>query len=135
MRNLYDYIYEKLSLDNISLDNTFDFPIDGTSEEMIDWLENEGFYSIYYSGISKKTFDRRKGRTVYVSLKKDNDSNSIYFADTSKNPVSKNNPIFNVNYYYSFDEPSFRLYFNDDDNIKLNKDEWLKAANKIFSKK
>ena len=132
MRNLYDYIYEKLSLDNISLDNTFNFPVDGTPEEMIDWLENEGFYSIYYTGISKKTFDRRKGHTVYASMRKDNDSNSIYFADTSKNPVSKNNPVFNVD--YSFGEPSFYLYFNDDDNIKLDKDAWLKAANKIFSK-
>lgn len=132
MRNLYDYIYEKLSLDNISLDNTFDFPIDGTPEEMIDWLENEGFYSIYYTGISKKTFDRKQGHTVYASMKKDNKSNTIYFADTSKNPVSKNNPVFNVNYL--FGKPSFYLYFNDDDRIELNKDEWLKAANKNFSK-
>ena len=92
MKNLVD-IYEKLDLNKVNLKETNIFPIEGTIEEMIEFLEKLGF----------KEIDDVKGRsaTEFFNNKHDKcywlrDKQWIYFGDTSNGDISPTNELFMI---------------------------------------
>ena len=127
MKNLKDTILEKLKVDDIVLSE--EFPIDGTLEDTVKFLEEQGFKDIIDFGTVNAKFDLAKTKCFH---KKDN---RLWFADTSKNKTSKKNPIFLIKYsslatcfivYYVEDGLINNLYNND-------KKGFMKELNKQFS--
>ena len=109
MKNLKDSILEKLRVDDIIINN--EFPIDGTLKEIIEFLEGEGFVEeedfkeANDSGKLSVSFDLAKSKCLKVYGK------TIYFADTSKKRISKDNPIFLITNDLDQFETVFAVYY------------------------
>ena len=132
MKNLKDTILEKLSIDNINLDG--EFPIDGTLEDMVEFLERQGFKHIQHVDDVNKLFNSAKSKSFTVT-----NINKVYylwFADTSKEKISKKNPIF----YYSREigkYPRYMVFGTDNSGYSVciaydSKDKFLSELNKRF---
>lgn len=90
MKNLKD-VLEKLKVDDIVLAE--EFPIDGTLDDMAEWLSSNGFepievrldlytkYGNICNKLKKKVFSRLPN------------TDNILFANTTKNKISANNPM------------------------------------------
>ena len=139
MKNLKD-ILEKLKIDDIVLGEKF--PIDGPIDAMIEFLEGQGFKQISSSGYINELADSEKSRCFKVysdksSIKAHTNKFSIWFADTSKEVTSKNNPIFFIDGIFS-DELEYTVYYCHLSNhssiyiIKNDKKKFLEELNKQF---
>ena len=140
MKNLKEILLEKLSVDSISeklsIDSiTFDkFPIDGTFEDALEFLENQGFKDIDIddSDYLDEIFNSEKSKCFTTAI--DSRYKSIWFVDTLKEKISKKNPIF----YICFNKPIYSVYYIDsEDNgidiVDNNKKEFMKELNKRFN--
>ena len=87
MKNLKDSILEKLKVDDIKLN--IDFPIDNTLKDIAKFLKKQGFIGITGQDSNYALFNFQKNKCFTY-----NDTKSIWFADTSKEKISKENPIF-----------------------------------------
>ena len=127
MKALKDSILEKLKIDDIILDEE-KFPIDGTLDDMIKFLEDGGFIRIkehtYYPS---KVFNSEKDKCLYIS-----DEQSIFFADTSKEKVSEKNPIFYIEYPSLYNVYYVGSFGDTTDIVRSNKKKFLKELNKRF---
>ena len=133
MKTITNYITERIRVDNINerirIDNikSVKFPIDGTIDEIIKFLEGHGF----------KEIDDIKGRTAtdFFNSKHDRcywlrDKKWIYFGDTN-NTITKDNPIFVV-FLYGDGSKNFKNEYGNDRFEILTKDEFLQKLNKVF---
>jgi hypothetical protein len=128
VKNLKDSILEKLKVDDIVLIE--EFPIDGTIEEIMKFLEGQNFIdiSMRYGSISRM-FNNMKKKCVAKF------GNRLSFADTSKEKISKDNPIFYINYYRGKFE--YKVYHKDNSDeiiyiVKDDKKAFLEELNKRF---
>ena len=123
MKNLKDTIYEKLKVDDISFNK---FPIDGTLEDIAEFLEEEGFQQVEY-GYVKTAFNGARAKCFMIF------TTTIRFADTSKKEVSKDNPIFYIDFE---DKEDYSVFYCGNglitDIVVNNKKEFLKELNKRF---
>ena len=127
MKNLKDSILEKLKVDDIVLIE--EFPIDGTIEEIMKFLEGQNFIdiSMRHGSISRMFNDMKKKCVAKFG-------NRLSFADTSKEKISKDNPIFYIclvdpivySVYYK------NIYDNTIDIVENDKKEFLEELNKCF---
>ena len=125
MKNLKDTILEKLKVDDIIPDKE-KFPINGTIDDMIEFLKEEDFKEVKY----------HKNYTISEQLKKTNDkvflifeNTRIWFVDTSKEKISEKNPIF----YIDTESHMYSVYVNSDINIvEDSKIAFLNELNKHF---
>ena len=134
MKALKDILVEKLKIDDINLNGNF--PIDGTLEDMTKFLEENGFKYVECRSDIDECFNKYKSKCFYKN------NEYLWFGDTSKDDVSKKNPIFtyrilqnNFSVYYC--RNSSRIYwlvgeFGKIKNLKENKKEFLKELNKRF---
>ena len=121
MKNLKDTILEKLKVDDITPDEVF--PIEGTYEEVFNFLKNHNFIPLEskHSSISKKNI-------------------RIWFADTSKGEISKDNPVFLINfynnaiviYYTEKENPNRAIYTFDSYRTNNDKKAFIEELNKHF---
>ena len=132
MKNLVD-VLEKLKIDDINLN---EFPIDGTIEEMIKFLEEKGFKYVYCGCGIDEWFSNYKSKCFYKT------KGNLWFGDTSKEKISKDNPIFIYRILYN----TFGVFYCDNSgnlywlagqrdkikNSKENKEEFLRELNKRF---
>jgi len=126
MKNLKD-VLEKLRVDDIVINA--EFPIDGTIEEMIKFLEGQNFIdiSMHHGSISRIFNDMKKKCVVKFG-------NRFSFADTSKEKISKDNPIF----YICLDDPvAYSVYYKNNydstiDIVENDKKAFLEELNKRF---
>lgn len=129
MKNLKDTILEKLKVDDIIL-NKEEFPIDGTIDDMIEFLKSEGF----------KEIDDVKGRsaTDFFNSKHDKcywlrDKLWIYFGDTSKNNITPTNELFTIIVSKSGSREYRRINnYSCSDDYRNNTKAFLKILNKQF---
>lgn len=134
MKSIAD-IYEKLKVDDINL-NEVKFPIDGTLDDMIKFLEENEFKYVYvYCGDNEdEYFNKYKSKCFYK------DNYQIWFGDTTKEKISKDNPIFTYNtfvnvfsvYYYDNKGRIIWLLETENKNSKENKKEFLEELKKHF---
>ena len=129
MKNLKE-VLEKLKVDDIIIEK---FPIDGTLDNIVEFLKERNFKEISndFDNYLYNAFEDAK-KKVYLMLDKE-----MFFADTSKEKISKDNPIF-----YCSDKGNLNIfYFNYTHyhyiNIVIGKDnrtkqEFLKELNKRF---
>ena len=85
MQKIVD-ILEKLKVDDIILYEKF--PIDGSIEDMIEFLKENNFKFIKNVDSVRVLFDSANSK-CYTTYK-----DKIWFADTSKEKISKKNPVF-----------------------------------------
>ena len=130
--SIKDAILEKLKVDDILLDKE-EFPIDGTLNDIIEFLKDNGFEYVECRGGIDEYFNKYKSKCFYK-----NDVH-LWFGDTSKEKISKKNPIFSYRFLFE----SFGVYYcvQDDvcwlvgenyENSKENKKEFLEELNKRF---
>ena len=97
-------ILEKLSIDSIMPDA--EFPADGTLEEIIEFLKEQNFKDISKRGPKDILFNSEKSK-CFTYLK---EHERIWFADTSKEKISKKNPIFVIKINKDIKKVSGYLY-------------------------
>ena len=123
MKTIDNYINERLNPRHLGSTNKF--PINGTIKDMIEFLENNGFEKIerYFKSISSH-FDEIKVRGFLLNYTKD----KLWFADTSKDPISADNPVFGYNVCDNHELESW--YYSTD--ITTTTSETQKLLNKRF---
>jgi len=101
MKELSNYINEKLDLDKMNLNDKF--PLHGNTKEVIEFLKDNGFKELDDNKI--KDFGEyfhemnKMSAKVYAFTPDDGDSiDSIKFADTTKTEIGNNNPLFHIIY-------------------------------------
>ena len=132
MKSLEEVILEKLKIDDIVIDK--EFPIDGTVDDMIEFLKDKAFKYVRCDGAIDKWFNKYKSRCYYYN------GENLWFGDTTKGMISSKNPIF----MYKTLHNSFSVYYCDDKgnvcgiiyaaiaNLKENKKKFLQELNKRF---
>ena len=134
MKNLKDSILEKLKVDDISFDK---FPIDGTIDDIIEFLRDCGFTIIcedWQSDIFtvRKALNAAKDRQcfVYISGKQ----MKINFGDTTKKNIRKDNPIFIIScgFVNNLNDCDYVIGTDFADLSILEKNEWIEIVNKRF---
>ena len=104
MKNLKD-VLEKLKVDDIMLPGE-NFPIDGTFDEMIEWLKYNDF--VEDSNISRnfrklvQTYNAMH-KKIFLVCDLDNRM-QIRIANTIKATISASNPVISINFYEKFIE-------------------------------
>ena len=126
MKTIAD-VLEKLRVDDISFEES---PIDGTVEEMAKFLEGQNFIdiSMRHGSISGIFNDMKKKCVAKFG-------NRFAFADTSKEKISKDNPIF---YICLVDPVVYSVYYkgnydNAIDIVENDKKAFLEELNKHFN--
>jgi hypothetical protein len=132
METLNNYITERIRVDNIK---HREFPIDGTQEDMIQFLENQGYFGFSWlsetpSGWSKvfnyykqkSFFSKPEDRWGYAYLK---------FADTTNNNIGKENPIYEIR--FEGNNKIFNNIMYGNRSIPVSKEEFLERLNKQFN--
>ena len=130
MKNLKD-VLEKLKVDDIVIEK---FPIDGTLDNMVEFLKERNFKEISndFNNYLYNAFEDAK-KKVYLMLDKE-----IFFADTSKEKISEYNPIFlcsdkgdlNIFYFDFTNNHYIDIVKNGKDNS--TKKAFMKELNKRF---
>lgn len=100
MNSLIDYIVERIRVDNIKPEEFPEFPVDGTYDDVVDFLERCGFNKIkddsHNMFINAKKFNQEHKRCFSCET---SDSHSyVVFADTSKSNISDKNPLYCINF-------------------------------------
>ena len=122
-----DSISEKLSVDSIVLASK-EFPIDRTIDDIIAFLEDAGFkYVLCNKGIDEE-FDKYKCKCFYQS------GNRFWFGDTSREKISKKNPIFLIRSISNrrFFSVYYTIYSSIIYNAEDNREDFLRELNKRF---
>ena len=121
MKTIID-VLEKLKVDDIVINKKF--AIHTTFNDIVKFLEEEGFQRIDGSSVSK-AFNTAKSKCFML------EGNDIWFADTSKEKISKKNPVFYMNCGFIYS-----IYSMEHDILEYivinNKKEFLEELNKHF---
>ncbi len=125
MKTIDNYINERLNPRHLG---SIKFPVDGTMEKVIEFLEEQHF----------EYFETYLGDNIIQSFNKENikgyhtEPDRIWFADTAKDKISKDNPVFLYNpttqdHYFTIipEGMSSKVY-------KHTKKEYLELLNKKF---
>jgi hypothetical protein len=122
MKTIDNYILERLNPRHLGSTNRF--PIDGTIKDMIRFLEDNEFteFGPGSSKVVKRINDQ--GKRGYMT---DGANKMLWIADTSKDPVSEDNPVF-----WCFPPKYFSWIDDSDNNHGYAKQEFLKKLNEVF---
>ena len=97
MNSLSDYIVERIRIDNIKLE---EFPVDGTYDEVVDFLERCGFNKIkddsHYMFNNAKKFNQE--HKLCFSCETSDSYSYVIFADTTKSNISDKNRLYCINF-------------------------------------
>ena len=96
-------ILEKLKLDDIVFDK---FHTDKTLNDIIKFLEEQGFKDVSKRGPKDIIFNSKKSK-CFIYIK---ELGKLWFADTSKENISKDNPIFTIKFIKDIKKVSDYLY-------------------------
>lgn len=121
MYSLVGYISERLNPRHLG---TAKFPIDGTINDMVKFLKYNGFKEI--KNDQSKSADEQFDEELMKGIITDDDPDRIWFADTSEEKISDDNPIFlirrknNITVYHYSDGHFDRKYDKQEFIEKLN---------------
>ncbi len=133
MKELTRYISEKLDINKINLDS---FPIDGTLDDIIKFLENQGYFGFSWlsetpSGWSK-AFNYYKRKSFFSKPEDIWGIAYLKFADTTNKNIGKENSIYEIR--FDDDNKIFGTMYNRQ-SIPISKEEFLERLNKQFNLK
>jgi hypothetical protein len=128
MKPLNNYITERIRVDNIK---HLEFPIDGTIDDMVKFLKAYNFEECdtknkKYS--SKVFLNDMKAKSYVISF----DYTRIWFADTSKNEISKINPMFFISLKSSTIGEIYEIMYGDGTDLKINKNAFVRELKRHF---
>ena len=125
MYSLVGYISERLNPRHLG---TAKFPIDGTIDEVVKFLERQGFEKIENKSYLLIHKSNKFNDTNSKSYMLDIDSTRIMFADTSKNNISEENPIF----YYDEPHKEYGIHVREHTGMITNENIFKDELNKRF---
>ena len=126
MNTLNNYITERIRINNIK----GVFPIDGKLEDIIKFLEANGFTETKWEDLSIFAIFKETHAKQYNILSVGGITR-LWFADTSNGPVSRNNPVFLIKIYKMGGKHEF-AYSEKDLNLMCDKQEFIEMLNKRF---
>lgn len=132
MKELTNYINEKLKVDDAIPD--IKFPVDGSLEDIVEFLKEQGFKDVDKRGTKDLIFNSEKFR-CFTYLKGLDGGEILWFADTSKGRISKDNPIFlikslsNMHVFVVYYTVSAKMIYKTESD---NKETFLEELNKCF---
>ena len=133
MNQLSDYITERIRIDNIRI---LKFPIDGTYDEVINFLKDAGFGGLPYKYKISNTNDTINAFNTERSLlfygKSIFNGCIIRFANTSTEKISADNPMFEMWYNKNHKIYSLCITKGDFEMVAVSDDEFKKLLNKRF---
>lgn len=128
MKELTTYITEKLDINKVNLNS--DFPIDSSFDDIVAFLVKNKYIKI--TSIDRymfSAFNIASKKAFFSEYYKDSDWN-IWFGDTSKGLLNKDNPLFLIQ-----KEPnSERKFYYSPDNLTnpRTKEDFMKALKKYL---
>jgi hypothetical protein len=117
MQTINNYINERLNPKHLG---STKFPISGTLDNIKDFLEHNDFEEIRKSPFPTKYFNKMKIKGFMYN------STYLWFADTSKDLISDDNPVFCVDF-----SNGTLSSFNDNKYITRDTYDTLKLLNEI----
>ena len=123
MKTIDNYINERLNPRHLG--STDKFPIDGTINKVVNFLKRYEFEQVELGSGSYsivKQFNKQHIRGFIIS------SNSIWFADTSKDIISADNPVF----MYRVDSKAYRCFDDSDGYLSDDIQGFKKRLNERF---
>lgn len=130
MKTIAD-VLEKLRVDDIVLGEKF--PIDRRLKEIVEFLKEQGFKDVDKRGSKDLIFNSEKFK-CFTYLKGRGGGEILWFADTSKGEISKDNPIFlikslsNTHVFVVYYMVSAKMIYKTENDKK----EFLEELNKRF---
>lgn len=93
MKELSNYITEKLKVNDIKINE--EFPIDGTAEEMVDWLRYNKFVEdkFKYNKITNQVINYNLRKRKMFSINSTGGRTYVTLANTTNNHVWDTNPM------------------------------------------
>ena len=136
METLNNYITERIRVDNIKRP---EFPINGTLDDVVKFLKEQGFKEIkdlpYFTLYTNYVvpFNKYKDKCFAIEVDGTN-TGIIYFADTSKDKISKSNILYIIRLYPATHEMIVRKIWGDGGNmyVFLDKGEFKKEMESYF---
>lgn len=115
MKTIDNYINERLNPRHLG--KASEFPVKGTFNEVIKFLEDEGFHELeknkYHIGNpheAVRAFDKEHGALFYT--RGDVEIQFVRFANTSKSNISKSNPMYEI--WWNGDRPyKYQISYSD----------------------
>ena len=136
MESLNNYITERIRVDNIKHP---EFPINGNTEEIVDFLKERGFEEIKdlphlpmytdYVTVFNNTYKNKCFGVMVDSLSK---RNIICFADTSNGRISRKNPLF-IWKILDNGTHEYQICYEPAKDDTVNHDKFVDAANKYLN--
>ena len=130
MKTINDYIVERIKVDNIK---PKEFPVDGTIEDIEDFLKDNGFTQIEtnISKLSDRSKFLNKHNGKYYMKYQVYRNKTITFADTSSKKISNDNPMY---YIYPYVDKIYKKLTGESRyNISiLSADEFKKEMENYF---
>ena len=127
MKPISNYIVERIRIDNIKCA----FPIDGSTNDMIKFLESNGFMKIPFKIGGIFNLLNKKSAKQFVILSAGGITR-FWFADTSNHPISEDNPVFLIISKNKTGGEREFAYSNTDLKNHCNKQEFIEMLNKRF---
>lgn len=115
MKELTNYINEKLDINKVNLPSK-EFPMDGDMDEVVDFLADHDFIQIKYHRTEfyyqyKKDFNNLRTKCFMVQSRKMGEiTDIVFFGDTSKEDISKDNKLFMI----TFEPGNIQYEYYDD---------------------
>ena len=138
MQTIDNYINERLNPRHLGGN---EFPIDATPEDMIKFLEDNGFYGIQVTSLRDQTYaeeyDEHKNKCYSVIFYDPNHYASILFADTSNDVISDKNPMYRITFAYKLSSKNNRVvsitrYSSKSKSLEISSSDFIKETKKYF---
>ena len=130
MKELSNYINEKLDINKVNLNGTF--PINEENiAEMADFLKGAGFDDVNIDGSNiVKKFNSEKKKCFHLNVQEN--LIELVFCDTENEKISDNNPIYAIRKLNINDLIRYIIYNGVNNPKSIEKEEFLKMINKKF---
>ena len=135
MKNLKD-VLEKLSIDNIVPDK--EFPINGTVEDIVKFLIENGYKEIPYEKFWETTIDKFLDFANTIGkcfMANDFGSDTVCLSFMDKSNHEFKNILFNIiedSNKYQYNILNIETAVDEEDAKIINKSQFLKRVNKLF---
>lgn len=135
MKELTNYINEKLDINKVNLPSK-EFPMDGDMDEVVDFLADHDFIQIKYHRTEfyyqyKKDFNNLRTKCFMVQSRKMGEiANIVFFGDTSKEDISRDNKLFMI--IFEPDNTQYKYYDDGRESRYIGKKDFEAEMIKLF---
>lgn len=136
MRTLSSYVIERLNPRHLGSIKGDKFPVDGTLNEIIEFLKRQGYEEYFWFSQTPKdwirSFNDHHEKCFFYNPKNAIGYEYIKFANTSETKISKNHPIYQICIEPSTNTKSYAILIPNHDSIDISKDYFIREIDTYF---